>query len=270
MTILANILLALVAMATYGSYAMYERAHNDSADLLTLVRADIAHVGTAATSSALAYDAPADIPTGMTAQDYAAYLQNLNTQAAAYAAAHPAAPVAVPTAAVVTPKPAAVVAAATKPVAVTQPKPKATVSIQTQTYTPAPTTNPSIASVSSQQQVYTPPPTPAPTPAPQPVQTQPATPAGRYRDGTYTGSSVDVFYGFVQVQATVSGGNLTDVTFLSYPNDRRQSQQINAYAMPRLVQQALSAQSAQVSGVSGASETTIGFRQSLAAALSQA
>lgn len=168
------------------------------------------------------------------------------------------------------------------PVAASTPKPKATVVSQTRTESPAPSNNSTVASISGSYQVpaETQPipqtvsqPTPAPTPAPTPqpvVQPQPAAPAGRYRDGTYTGSSVDVFYGFVQVQATVSGGNLTDVAFLSYPSDRRQSIQINQYAMPRLVQQAISAQSANVSGVSGATDTSYGFQQSLAAALAQA
>lgn len=79
-----------------------------------------------------------------------------------------------------------------------------------------------------------------------------------------------MFYGFVQVRATITDGKLTDVTFLSYPTKQRESIQINQYAMPRLVQQALASQSAQVSGVSGATDTTIGFQESLAAALAQA
>lgn len=107
-------------------------------------------------------------------------------------------------------------------------------------------------------------PTPAPTPAPKPKAT------GQYKDGTYTGSSVYAYYGNVQVRAIVSGGKIADVQFIQYPNDRNTSRYINSQAMPLLTQEAIRAQSANVSGVSGASDTSAGFRDSLASALSQA
>lgn len=115
-------------------------------------------------------------------------------------------------------------------------------------------------------------PTPVPTitstKAPTPVAT--AVRTGKYKDGTYTGSIADAFYGNVQVQVTVSGGNITDVQFLQHPSDRRTSIEINSQAMPMLKQEAIQAQSAQVSGVSGATATSQAFIQSLASALSQA
>lgn len=94
--------------------------------------------------------------------------------------------------------------------------------------------------------------------------------SGQYKDGTYTGKSSDAYYGYVQVQATISGGKLTSVDFLDYPQDRRNSVEINDYAMPQLKQQAIQAQSAQVDGVSGATDTTQAFIESLSDALSQA
>ncbi len=120
------------------------------------------------------------------------------------------------------------------------------------------------------QQASTPAPTQTPvsTPAPAPVAI--ALPKGQYTDGTYTGSNVNVYYGYVQVQAIVKGGKLTDVKFLSYPSDRNTSVDISAQAMPLLIQEAIQAQSAQVNGVSGASATSQGFVQSLDAALSKA
>jgi len=93
---------------------------------------------------------------------------------------------------------------------------------------------------------------------------------GAYRDGIYTGSQADAYYGTVQVQVTVTGGKIADVTFLSYPSDRGTSRSINSYAMPQLTQEAIQAQSANVNGVSGASDTSAAFRQSLSSALSQA
>lgn len=106
-----------------------------------------------------------------------------------------------------------------------------------------------------------------PTQQPQPTK---APPRGQYKDGTYTGNTADAFYGNIQVQAIVSGGKLTDVRFLQYPNDRRTSIEINTQAMPMLRQEAIQAQSANVNIISGASDTSAAFIQSLGSALSQA
>lgn len=115
----------------------------------------------------------------------------------------------------------------------------------------------------------TPPPTsasaPAPTSAPAPVK-----PAGLYADGSYTGSPADAYYGTVQVKAIISGGQIADVQFLQYPSDRSTSRYINGQAMPMLTQEAIQAQSANVSGVSGATATSGAFVQSLASALALA
>jgi uncharacterized protein with FMN-binding domain len=93
---------------------------------------------------------------------------------------------------------------------------------------------------------------------------------GQYTDGTYTGSVADAYYGNVQVRVTVSGGRVTNVVFLQSPNDRGTSVSINRRAMPQLAAEAIQAQSANVNGVSGASDTSMAFQQSLADALSQA
>lgn len=92
----------------------------------------------------------------------------------------------------------------------------------------------------------------------------------QYKDGTYTGKSSDALYGYIQVKATVSGGKLTDITFLDYPQDQRNSIEINNQAMPLLKQQAIASQSAHVDGVSGATDTSQAFIESLGDALSQA
>jgi uncharacterized protein with FMN-binding domain len=93
---------------------------------------------------------------------------------------------------------------------------------------------------------------------------------GQFKDGTYTGTSADAYYGYIQVKATISGGKLTDVTFLDYPSDRRESIEINSQAMPMLKQEAIQAQTAHVDGVSGATDTSAAFIESLQAALNQA
>jgi uncharacterized protein with FMN-binding domain len=97
-----------------------------------------------------------------------------------------------------------------------------------------------------------------------------ATPAAAYKDGAYTGSTTDAYYGNVQVRVTISGGKLTNVEFLQRPDTHRQSVQINQQAMPMLQQEAIQSQSAQIDGVSGATLTSQAFIESLGAALSQA
>lgn len=93
---------------------------------------------------------------------------------------------------------------------------------------------------------------------------------GRYKNGTYTGSVADAFYGNLQVQAVISGGRITDVIFLQFPNDNSTSKYINSQADPMLKQEAIQVQSANVDIISGASASSQAFQQSLADALSQA
>ena len=113
-------------------------------------------------------------------------------------------------------------------------------------------------------------PTPAPTPVPVPMPMMPKKPAGLYADGSYTGTPADAYYGIVQVKVVVSGGQISDVQFLQHPSDRSTSVYINDQAMPLLTQEAIQAQSANVSGVSGATATSGAFIQSLASALALA
>lgn len=108
------------------------------------------------------------------------------------------------------------------------------------------------------------PPVASPQPAPSAT-----TPSG-YKNGTFIGQAVDAYYGMVQVRAVISGGKLTDVTWLQYPNDRETSRMISSQAMPLLTEQAIQAQSANVDGVSGATDTSGAFKVSLSDALSQA
>ncbi|HUH97367.1 MAG TPA: FMN-binding protein [Anaerolineales bacterium] len=94
--------------------------------------------------------------------------------------------------------------------------------------------------------------------------------ASGYRDGTYTGPTIDVNYGLVQVQTTIQNGRIADVQFLQYPSDRRTSQRINSIAMPYLQQEAIQVQSANVDIISGATLTSEGFQMSLQSALASA
>lgn len=90
------------------------------------------------------------------------------------------------------------------------------------------------------------------------------------KDGTYTGETVTTHHGDYQVQITVSGGSISDVNVLEYPNDNPKSQQINQTALPTYTKEALSSQSSKVSLISGASEAYEGFTGSLQDAINQA
>ncbi|WP_062202951.1 FMN-binding protein [Demequina salsinemoris] len=89
-------------------------------------------------------------------------------------------------------------------------------------------------------------------------------------DGTYTGEAVQTRYGVYQVEITVSGGEVTDVTLVQEGASDRESTQIKSVALPELIQEVLDTQSSDVSYISGASFTSQGFAQSVADAFDQA
>ena len=137
--------------------------------------------------------------------------------------------------------------------------------------TPAPAPTPAPTPVkTTPKPTPTPAPVPTPTPTPTPVPTPAPQAKGLYADGQYTGSVADAYYGNIQVKVTVSGGKITDVVFLQYPSDRGTSVRINSQAMPYLKQEAIAAQSANVGIVSGATDSSLAFQQSLASALALA
>jgi len=88
--------------------------------------------------------------------------------------------------------------------------------------------------------------------------------------GQLTGQAVQIPSATVQVQVTMQNGQITDVKTLQMPADQRRSQQISQYVAPQLRSEVLSAQSAQVNTISGATYTSMGYLQSLQSALDQA
>jgi uncharacterized protein with FMN-binding domain len=95
-----------------------------------------------------------------------------------------------------------------------------------------------------------------------------ATKATSTASGSFTGDAFNVGYGMVQVKITVSNGKITDAVAVQAPSGR--NQRWSDYAVPNLRQQTLSAQSAAISGVSGASYTSYGWYKSLISALQKA
>ena len=94
----------------------------------------------------------------------------------------------------------------------------------------------------------------------------PAAPAAV--NGTFTGPSVFVKYGNVQVKITVVDGRITDAVAVKAPTGR--NDRYTNMAVPILKKQTLAAQSANIQGASGASYTSYGWFTSLQGALSQA
>ncbi|MGD1053299.1 MAG: FMN-binding protein [Candidatus Dormibacteria bacterium] len=141
----------------------------------------------------------------------------------------------------------------TPAVAVTVPSTSAAVS-------PSATSTPSAA-----------PPTGGASPTPTPVATATSTPAvNGLRSGTYAGQAYSDQYGTLQVQVVISGGRITDVKLLQYPQNEPQSSFISSEALPQLREEVLQAQSAKIDIVSGATFTSENYAASVQSALDAA
>ncbi|MGW2644532.1 FMN-binding protein [Streptomyces sp. NPDC001393] len=95
--------------------------------------------------------------------------------------------------------------------------------------------------------------------------TQPVGAAGSSA-GTVTGDATQTQYGTVQVRLTVAGGRITRAEAVQAPKGGL-SDQKTAMAVPKLNQEAVAAQSAQIDAVSGATYTSNGYKKSLQSAL---
>ncbi|MEO7746114.1 MAG: FMN-binding protein [Actinomycetota bacterium] len=87
---------------------------------------------------------------------------------------------------------------------------------------------------------------------------------------TYTGDVAQTRWGPVQVTITVAGGTITAADAVQVPTGNQRDDEINAVAVPILDQAVVSAQSAQIDTVSGATVTSDGYLASLQSAIDQA
>ncbi len=94
--------------------------------------------------------------------------------------------------------------------------------------------------------------------------------SGSYKDGTYTGTTASHRYGTVTVTVKISGGKIADVTANVKDDGDRKSQNINSQAIPMIRSSVLSANSAKVSTIGGATFTTTAYLSSLQSALGKA
>jgi uncharacterized protein with FMN-binding domain len=106
--------------------------------------------------------------------------------------------------------------------------------------------------------------------APAPGSSATPTPSSTGGSATVQGDVADTQWGPVAVEITVAGGKITNVSVPQYPNGNGRDQQINAYALPVLIDETLSKQSAAIDMVSGATVTSDGYVRSLQSALDKA
>jgi uncharacterized protein with FMN-binding domain len=87
---------------------------------------------------------------------------------------------------------------------------------------------------------------------------------------TVTGAAETDRYGDTQVEVTIKDGKISEITVLAYNDGDPRSAQISQQAIPLLRQEVLSAQTAAVHAVSGATYTSNAYEASLQSALDKA
>jgi len=108
--------------------------------------------------------------------------------------------------------------------------------------------------------------TPATTPDPgSPNTTTSPTTAPATRSAT--GANVSYRYGDLELKVTEQGSRITNIQIVSDQATDPRSEEINSQAIPILQQEALSAGSASIDGVSGATFTSEAYAQALQSAL---
>ena len=83
----------------------------------------------------------------------------------------------------------------------------------------------------------------------------------------FTGQVANTVYGPVQVQLIARDNKIVKVAILRQPTNTIHDIQIGQFAFPRLISETLTAQSAKIDAVSGASYTSAGYIASLQSAL---
>ncbi|MEU8828146.1 FMN-binding protein [Streptomyces sp. NPDC048636] len=111
-------------------------------------------------------------------------------------------------------------------------------------------------------------PAPAAAPSSRPTAetSTPSSPSSKAVSGRFTGEVVETRQGPVQVRITLAKSRLTKVDVLEGVHDEGPS----AQAVPQLTERALTAQSADIDAVSGATYTSQGYISSLQSALDRA
>jgi uncharacterized protein with FMN-binding domain len=111
---------------------------------------------------------------------------------------------------------------------------------------------------------------PAAPPDGNPRAAVPPAPPPRFMEGKFEGDVVETGYGPVKVTVTILNDHIIHAECPQFPYERRRSQEINESAIPTLIREVIKAQGANIDAVSGATETTAGFYDSLKSSLEKA
>jgi uncharacterized protein with FMN-binding domain len=113
-------------------------------------------------------------------------------------------------------------------------------------------------------------PTTAPSSSGPPAKKPSTASSAQQQTRAITGSSIRTRYGNVQVQVKFTGAQITDVVPVRLPDSNDVDQEIDQQVVPILIQETLTAQSANIQAVSGATYTSDGYIRSLQSALDSA
>jgi uncharacterized protein with FMN-binding domain len=138
----------------------------------------------------------------------------------------------------------------------------------TPTTDPTPASTDSAAPATTQSAKPTPSKSATASPAASPTAAATQAASGKAQSGTFTGDPYTMRYGTVQVKITINNGKITDAVALQAPSGR--DQRYTDMAIPVMRQKTLSAQSSNITGVSGASYTAYAWYISLQSALNKA
>jgi uncharacterized protein with FMN-binding domain len=99
----------------------------------------------------------------------------------------------------------------------------------------------------------------------------PPIPAGTHlEDGDYESEKVAFEWGDLRVRIVVTGGRITTVQIMSYPDHRSQSLYLIQLADPILTSEVIKSQQSNVDVVSSATNTSIAFQDAIASAIIKA
>jgi uncharacterized protein with FMN-binding domain len=132
------------------------------------------------------------------------------------------------------------------------------------------THSPAAAAASSPSTVPNTVPSTATNAAPDTIRnTVPVTP-GAQGTRSVAGKVANTAYGPMQIEITLAGKKIVGVTILQQTNTGPESQSIDSFSIPKLTAEVLTTQSARIDTVSGATETSAGYIQSLQSAIDKA
>lgn len=91
-----------------------------------------------------------------------------------------------------------------------------------------------------------------------------------FKDGEFLGDVSSNRFGNVEVSIIIKNNEIENVKLIQIPNDDSRSEQISQYAVDILIEETLSKQSSDIDTVSGATYTSLSYKDSLQSAIDKA